>query len=99
MRRVLEGKVYLSQEMSERVFARMLNTKAEPGQSPVDVLSDRELQVFEMLGHGATTSKIAEALNLSAKTIETYRENIKVKLGLKNSTELIRQAVAWTEVR
>ncbi|MBD3237992.1 MAG: response regulator [Candidatus Eisenbacteria bacterium] len=99
IRRVLDGKVYLSERMSERVLNRMVNTKAEVGSSPIEALSDRELEVFELIGRGETTRSIAQALNLSMKTIETYRENIKLKFGLKNSTELIRHAVGWMESR
>ena len=63
--------------------------------SAVDRLSDRELQVFELLGQGNSSRKIAEHLHLSIKTIETHREHIKKKLQLKNSSELVRYAVEW----
>ncbi len=64
--------------------------------SPPSVLSDRELEVFRLIGEGITTRAIAGQLQLSVKTIETHRENIKAKLGLKNGTELGRLAVQWT---
>ena len=66
---------------------------AEP--TGVDLLSDRELEVFQMIGQGLTTGDIATRLYLSVHTIDTYRENIKKKLGLKNAAELSRSAVQW----
>ena len=63
--------------------------------SPVSRLSDRELEVFEAIGHGRSTSAIAESLKLSVKTVETHRENIKRKLGLASSGELMQRAWLW----
>ncbi len=63
--------------------------------SPIESLSDRELEVFEMIGQGLTTRQIAAKLDLSPKTVETYRENIKSKLSLANGTALTRHAVQW----
>jgi DNA-binding NarL/FixJ family response regulator len=97
VRRVLAGKVYLSPQMSEHFLGRMVHIGSDADRPSVETLSDRELEVFELIGRGMATRKIAESLNLSMKTIETYRENIKVKLGLQNSTELIRHAVQWWE--
>ena len=99
IRRVMEGKVYLSPELSERLLARMTGSNAGGIRTSLDLLSDRELEVFELLGQGRTTRQIAETLYLSVKTIETYRENLKIKLGLNNSAELIRAAVLWLESR
>lgn len=66
-------------------------------ESPVDRLTDRELEVFRLLGHGLSTNDVARKLNLSAKTVGTYRERIKDKLNLRNASELIRQAMLWVE--
>lgn len=99
IRQVMSGKVYLSPEMSEHFLSRMVQVGPDAERPSIESLSDRELEVFELIGRGMTTRKIAEALNLSMKTIETYRENIKIKLGLRNSTELIRRAVQWVETR
>lgn len=92
---ILHGRIYLSGPMTERVLQRMMQNSPEPGSSPVDALSDRELEVFEMIGHGQTTRQIAKKLHLSPKTIETHREHIKTKLHLQNNNELVRQAVQW----
>ncbi|MFW6059892.1 MAG: response regulator [Phycisphaeraceae bacterium] len=92
---ILTGRIYLSGPMTERVLQRMMQNSPEPGSSPVDALSDRELEVFEMIGHGQTTRQIAKKLHLSPKTIETHREHIKTKLHLQNNNELVRQAVQW----
>jgi DNA-binding NarL/FixJ family response regulator len=96
IRRVLEGRVYLSERMTDRMLSRKLtNGRENSEKSSIELLSDRELEVFEQIGHGVTTRQIAEKLHLSPKTVETYRENIKVKLNLSNSAELSRHAVQW----
>ena len=92
---IMEGRIYLSGPMTERVLQRMMRSEPEPGTSPIDALSDRELEVFEMIGHGQTTRQMAKKLHLSPKTIETHREHIKTKLHLENNNELVRQAVQW----
>jgi DNA-binding NarL/FixJ family response regulator len=95
IRLVLEGRIYLSEPMTDRVLSHTVGNGGESPQSPIERLTDRELEVFEQIGHGVTTRQIAERLFLSPKTIETYRENIKTKLNLKNATELTRHAVKW----
>jgi DNA-binding NarL/FixJ family response regulator len=95
MRQVLGGQIYLSEAMT----GRLLEAVADGGEGAtraVDRLSDRELEVFELLGGGATTREVARRLGLSVKTVESYRENIKNKLGIDNSNRLIRRAVEWT---
>jgi len=96
VRRVRAGKVYLSEEMSERLLHQMIENGEEVHASPIDRLSDRELEVFRGIGRGLATRQVATSLNLSVKTIETYRENIKAKLGLQNANELVRHAVQWS---
>ncbi|QDU49127.1 response regulator [Gimesia panareensis] len=93
--RVLSGKVFLSSEITERMICRSIGSENYSEQSPIETLSDRELEVFEQIGLGETTRQIAQKLNLSPKTVETYRENIKHKLNLDNATELIRNAIQW----
>ncbi|MBX3437441.1 MAG: response regulator transcription factor [Planctomycetaceae bacterium] len=96
IRRVLKGGVYLSDQMTNSMICQSIGqTEDEPHETPVELLSDRELEVFEQIGHGVTTKQIAEKLYLSPKTIETYRESIKAKLHLSNATELTRLAVQW----
>lgn len=96
--RVAEGKTYVSDAVTERLFA---TATGRPGESvavsPVDSLTDREREVFQMIGQGLRTREIAERLHLSVKTVETHRSHIKDKLGLKHSAELVRQAVSWVE--
>jgi DNA-binding NarL/FixJ family response regulator len=96
IRRVLSGKVYLSAPMTERMVERAARVDADVSRSLVQRLSDRELEVFSLLGEGLSTREVAQRLNLSVKTIETHRAQIKRKLGLRNSTELIQRAVEWT---
>ncbi|MEZ6063097.1 MAG: response regulator transcription factor [Planctomycetaceae bacterium] len=94
VRRIVGGQVYLSAAMTERMLHLQIgDQKAE--KSSVEALSDRELQVFEQIGHGISTRHIARNLHLSPKTVETHREKIKTKLNLSNSTELTQHAVLW----
>ncbi|MCA9116125.1 MAG: response regulator transcription factor [Planctomycetaceae bacterium] len=96
IRRILDGRIYLSEQMTDRMLSRSVGSSSEDAsQSPVETLSDRELEVFGLIGQGVTTRQIAERLHLSPKTVETYRENIKLKLGLQNAAELTQRAVQW----
>ncbi len=95
IRQVLAGKVYVSSAMTERLLKRATGGEEAEALLPSERLSDRELTVFQMIGQGLATREIAERLHLSVKTIETYREHIKAKLGLKNSAELSRHAAQW----
>lgn len=95
IRKVMSGRIYLSELMSDRLLSRIAKGDDEIRKPVVESLSDRELEVFELIGKGMTTRQIAQNLHLSIKTIETYRENIKVKLNLSNSAELVRHAVQW----
>lgn len=95
IRRVLQGKVYLSDEMTGRVLDGLAGGAAQSKQSPLQRLSNRELEVFELIGRGMTTGKIGDHLKLSTKTIETHRENIKRKLALASGQELTRRAMHW----
>ncbi len=90
---VLHGKIYLSENMSEKVINQRLNEK--DGADVIDLLSDRELEIFELIGEGLTTEEIADRLNISIKTVETYKSKIKDKLNLNNFTQLIKSAVEW----
>lgn len=95
IRRVLEGRVYLSEKMSERMLGRMVHRRGDENAQPVETLSDRELEVFELIGKGMTTRQVAQQLHLSVKTIESYQANIKQKLNLQHNTEVIQRAVQW----
>jgi len=95
IRQVLSGKVSLSPAMTERLLQRAAGSGETNVRLPSECLSDRELTVFQMIGQGLPTREIAARLHLSIKTVETYREHIKAKLGLKNSAELSRHAAQW----
>jgi DNA-binding NarL/FixJ family response regulator len=91
---VLRGQIYLSAAMSSRLLHSVVG--GQPlNHDPIKTLSNRELEIFEMIGDGMATKKIAGKLQLSSKTIESHREKIKMKLNLSNSAELNRRAVQW----
>ncbi len=92
LRAVLAGRVYVSGEMADELLARVVAGKPAD-RSPIDTLSDRELEAFELIGHGLTTEAIAARMHVSPKTVETYRARIKEKLGLSNLVELIQRPV------
>ena len=94
IRTVLSGKVYLSDALSADILSRMVGKSKAPGSS-FELLTDRELQVFDLVGQGFSTRQIAEQLGLDVKTVETYRARIKDKLELKDASELLRKAIAW----
>ncbi len=96
LRKVLGGGLYVSPEFSERLVFKTIHGSDSDLGSPVDTLSDRELEVLQHFGRGKSTRDIAEALHLSAKTIETHRAHIKEKLGFKSADELVKFAVEWT---
>ena len=95
IRKVLKGEVVLSEKMQSRLLHQLVNGRLKQGGSPIDTLSDRELEVFRMIGEGRSTRQIAEELHLSVRTVEAYREYIKEKLSLKNATELVQHAFQW----
>ncbi len=97
VRRVLDGEIYLSDNASAKLLSKLIHGGQEHSESLVDSLSDRELEVFRLIGQGLGTREIADELHLSIKTIETYRAHLKGKLNLKKSTELVKYAVQWVE--
>jgi DNA-binding NarL/FixJ family response regulator len=94
---VLKGEVYLSERMGNRVLHTLVNGRDSLASSPVEELSDRELEVFSLIGQGHGTRPIAEKLHLSIKTIESHRAHIKEKLNLQNATELVHHAIQWVQ--
>lgn len=97
IRAILNGDFYLSEPMKGKLLSGIVrNRKNEPAAFPLDTLSDRELEVFQLIGNGFTTREIAQRLNLSTKTIDSYREHLKLKLGLESGAELVRRAIRWT---
>jgi DNA-binding NarL/FixJ family response regulator len=98
---VLRGQIYVSKDLAMRAFQKSLETPRQnrtSGNLPtIDNLSDREMHVFQLIGSGLGTNKIAHSLNLSVKTIETHRENIKRKLGLNSGRQLVERAIKYVE--
>jgi DNA-binding NarL/FixJ family response regulator len=97
VRRILEGKIYLSEGLSEVLLESVAQGRAAKGESPLSRLGDRELEVFELIGRGTKTSEIAKKLHISVKTVETHRARIKEKLGLADSAKLVEHAVRWAQ--
>ena len=97
IRRVLKGAVYVSDAMAVRLLQKQLQGPAHAQGSPEGLLSDREIEVFQLIGRWRTTRQIAQELHISVKTVEYYREQIKRKLNLKSGAELTQQATAWVQ--
>ncbi|HUB86559.1 MAG TPA: response regulator transcription factor [Verrucomicrobiae bacterium] len=97
IRQVLEGRIYVSDKISAEILEMFSGHRAATEGSPVDKLSDREFEIFRLIGEGWNTREIAGKLYLSVKTVEAHRLNIKEKLKLKLASELIRFAVRWAE--
>ncbi len=97
IRRVLDGKIYLSPRMTDRVLLRALTLGDSVKHPEIELLADRELQAFELFGRGLTTRQIATQMHVSPKTVDRYRENIKAKLHLYSGNELLRRATLWVE--
>ncbi|HZZ56417.1 MAG TPA: response regulator transcription factor [Opitutaceae bacterium] len=97
VRQVLSGRVYASPELMARLAERMVGRPTPPAQGAMAILSDREIEVFQRLGLGHPTRKIATDLKVSIKTVQAYCARIKEKLGIGSGTELMREAVRWVE--
>ncbi|MEO6035039.1 MAG: response regulator transcription factor [Verrucomicrobiota bacterium] len=93
IRKVLTGEIYLSEKMSAKLMHQLIGGRSNSSGSLMERLSDRELEVFGLIGQGRGTREIAEQLHLSVKTIESHRAHIKEKLNLKNATELVHRAI------
>jgi DNA-binding NarL/FixJ family response regulator len=99
IREVTDGRVYLSPVMASEVISNVVLSKREPGASPTDDLTDRELEILERIAKGEEVKSIAKALHLSPKTVETHRAHIKEKLNLSNARQVARYAVQWASAR
>ena len=95
--KVMEGEIYVSKNMSSQMLKMAFRSSGEETRIGAELLSLRELEVFDLIGRGNSTREIAEQLNLSIKTIETYRAHIKDKLQLRSGTELMQRAIHWVE--
>ncbi|MBI3418409.1 MAG: response regulator transcription factor [Verrucomicrobia bacterium] len=99
IRLVLSGQSYVSPQMSARILDAMTGHRPRGSSSPIEKLSDREFEVFQLLGSGKSTKEVAQALNLSPKTVDVHRGRIKEKLQLKDATSLLHHAVRWVETQ
>jgi len=92
---VMRGEIYLSERISKNILAKLLHGSSDSELKPEDVLSDRELQVFMMIGNGIATKEIATRLSLSVNTVETHRRRIREKMQFRDLSELVKYAVQW----
>lgn len=99
LRRVLSGQTYVSPGVSESILGNLSARKPRGSDSPIQALSDREFEVFQLVGQGKSTREIAGQLHLSPKTVDVHRGHIREKLGLKDVTALVRYAVRWLETQ
>ena len=97
IRRVLTGAIYVSDTLAAKMLQQQVRGQTDIHESPVKGLSDREMEVFQLIGQWKKTREIADELHLSIKTIEYYREQIKRKLNLKNAAELTQYATSWVQ--
>lgn len=93
--RVLAGQIFVSEKVAATMLRRVVGGKSEAEAFPIDRLSQRENEIFRMIGQGLQSRQIAEKLDLSVKTVESHRENIKRKLNVDNATELLQRAIYW----
>jgi DNA-binding NarL/FixJ family response regulator len=99
IRQVIGGQVYVSEKMSARILQIFSGHRSQGAHSPVERLSDREFEVFQLVGRGKVTREIASHLHLSIKTIEVHRANIKKKLELKTGADVVRYAIRWVDAQ
>jgi DNA-binding NarL/FixJ family response regulator len=99
IRQVLSGEVYVSPKMSARILGELSGRKPRGSQSPIEKLTDREFEIFQLIGQGKSTRDIATQLHLSSKTVDVHRAHIKEKLNLVDTTSLVRHAVRWVETQ
>lgn len=99
IRQVLRGEVYVSARMSARILEGLAGAKPRGSSSPIEKLTDREFEIFQLIGQGKSTRDIAAQLHLSPKTVDVHRMHLKEKLGLTDVTGLIRHAVRWVETQ
>ena len=97
VRKVLAGEIYLSPQMANRMMQKVAGGKKNPTASPAEILTDREIQVFEMIGRGRGTRQIAEDMRVGIKTVESYRARIKEKLLLSDANDLLQHAIQWVQ--
>lgn len=99
IRQVLSGKLYVSERMSAQILDKFASVHSAKHRSPIEMLTDREFEVFKLIGEGCITREVAERLHISPKTVDVYRQNLKEKLKLPSATSLIQHAVRWVETQ
>jgi DNA-binding NarL/FixJ family response regulator len=99
IREVLAGRVFLSDQMSTKLLQNLAGKRPGKSASPLESLTDREFEVFQLIGDGRSSRQIAETLHVSIKTVEAHRANMKAKLDLKAGTDLVHYAVRWVETQ
>jgi DNA-binding NarL/FixJ family response regulator len=99
LEKIASGELYISDRVRARMLSRLVNNRTGEVTSPVESLSDREMEVFQLIGNGYATRQIAERLNLSVKTIDSYREHLKLKLNLDSGADLVRYAIQWVKAQ
>jgi len=97
IRHILKGEIYLSKKMNARMLRKIVSHELGAGRSALSVLTDREMQVYQLIGAGMSTRDIAPKLGISPKTVAAHRENIKIKLDLKDGRALLRSAMAFVD--
>ncbi len=97
IRKIIQGEIYVSPSVADQVLHQIVNGPGNVSTSPVDRLTDRELEVVQLIGRGLSSREVAESLHLSVKTIESHRAHVKEKLGLRNATELVQFSVQWVD--
>jgi DNA-binding NarL/FixJ family response regulator len=97
IRQILAGDIYVSEEMSKKIVRTVALHTGSPSDSPIEGLTDRELEIFDLLGRGRSRGQIAQDLHLSVKTVESHRANIRRKLNLTDASSLLRHAIQWVE--
>ncbi|MBP7526630.1 MAG: response regulator transcription factor [Syntrophorhabdaceae bacterium] len=99
IRKVLEGEIFVSERITTKMLEKFVSVEGvSQAASPIDLLSNRELTVFRLIGQGHKTRQIAERLHLSIKTVESYRAHIKEKLKLGDGTDLLKYAIQWVQI-
>lgn len=99
LRSVLNGTIHVSERMATKVMSRIVQGAEGPEKTPIDSLSDRELEIFEMIGQGLPTREIASRLHISPKTVDSHREHIKTKLQIDSATDLLKHAIQWVQMQ
>ena len=97
IRKIIQGEIYVSLSVADQVLHQIVSGPGNVSTSPVDRLTDRELEVVQLIGRGLSSREVAESLHLSVKTIESHRAHVKEKLSLRNATELVQFSVQWVD--